>query len=400
MKEKNNTQFENAEQALQQKQQKLKRKKTRKRIIIFCLIFIVIAGAVFVLNFKMTNSRWPWQSATSTSATNSMIQTKVYESTYTTEIDVSGYIQAYQTQEVQMRANGSVTGVYVKEGDRVVKGQLLATIDSTSQEYNVAQIEWQIEKEKIGGTSSEKDLQLLEMNLKNAKQQLENTKAYANFDGVVVSVSISEGDYFEAGSTALTIIDDSKLKATVEIDEIDIALIEEGMTATLTSDSSSGQTIEAYVSYIPMIGRYSSQGIGVMDVEIVVDNPPESFKPGFSFEGTINVESEQTMLLVSQSAVTTKRGQSSVQKLLSDGKIETVTVVVKYLGENLYQIVSGDVQDGDIVVYSRSEDSDLSGLMGGLLSGGSGNMGGGPSGDMPSGGPSGGGSFGGPGGGF
>jgi multidrug efflux pump subunit AcrA (membrane-fusion protein) len=111
-----------------------------------------------------------------------------------------------------------------------------------------------------------------------------------------------------------------------------------------------------------MIGRYTNTGIGVMDVEIIIDNPPEKLKPGFSFEGVIEVESEQSMLLVSQSAVTTKRGVSTVTKELEDGSTQTVTVQVKYLGENLYQILSGDVKDGDTVIYTRSEGG-IAGLM-------------------------------------
>ena len=115
-----------------------------------------------------------------------------------------------------------------------------------------------------------------------------------------------------------------------------------------------------------MVGRYTNQGIGVMDVEIIIDDPPASLKPGFSFGGTIEVGSEQKMLLVAQAAVTTSRGVSSVTKLLDDGSYQKVTVTVKYLGENLYQILGGDVKDGDVVVYSNSSDwSSLMGMAGG-----------------------------------
>ena len=196
----------------------------------------------------------------------------------------------------------------------------------------------------------------MEMRLDSAKKRLENMKAYADFDGVVVKVDIRQDDYYKAGNAAITIIDDSKLKATVEVDEIDVQMLELGTKVDITSDSTPGVPIEGRVSYIPMIGRYTNQGIGVMDVEIIIDNPPASLKPGFSFGGTIAVGSEQMMLLVSQAAVSTSRGVSSVNKLLEDGTTQKVTVVVKYLGENLYQILSGDVKDGDVVVYSNSSE--------------------------------------------
>lgn len=355
-----------AEQSLKLQRQKKKRKQIIKKAIIYVIVLSVIVYGLFAYNFKLKNNRWPWQKEVVYNSVDSMVKTQVYKSKYTAEIDISGFVKAIETQDVMIRASGAVTGVYVEEGDRVKKGQLMAEIDSTNQSYQVSNLEWQIEKAKISQSSSAKDLELLEMQLDNAKQQLENTKAYANFDGVVVSVSISEGDYFSAGSAAITVIDDSKLKATVEVDEIDVQIIEKGMKAYLTADSAPGEVIEARVSYIPMIGRYSNQGIGVMDVEIIIDNPPKSLKPGFSFEGDISVESEQEMLLVSQSAVKTSRGISTVTKLKDDGTTEKVQVVVKYLGENIYQIIDGDIKEGDTVVYTRSG-SGIQGLMNSMM---------------------------------
>ena len=337
------------------REKKLKRKKIRRTILIILGIFILLAG-IWVYNYRISKGSFPWQKEESSSSGPSTSQTTIREETYMTSIDVSGSVEAFDTQKVQMRSDGSVVGVYVKEGDRVKKGQLLATLDDSDEQYEVANIEKQLETAKLGGTTSARDIELMEMRLDSAKKRLENMKAYADFDGVVVKVDIRQDDYYKAGNAAITIIDDSKLKATVEVDEIDVQMLELGTKVDITSDSTPGVPIEGRVSYIPMIGRYTNQGIGVMDVEIIIDNPPASLKPGFSFGGTIAVGSEQKMLLVSQAAVSTSRGVSSVNKLLEDGTTQKVTVVVKYLGENLYQILSGDVKDGDIVVYSNSSE--------------------------------------------
>ena len=346
---------DNENKVLNERKRKLKRRKVRTAVILV-LVAVVLFGLFECYSFYMQNGRWPWKKEAAPSLVQELT-TQAYESRYNTQIDISGSVQAIDTQEVKIRATGAVTGVYVEEGDRVVKGQLLATVDDTDQQYTVANLEKQIEVARVSGTTSQRDIELLEMQLDSAKKKLEYTKAYANFDGVVVSVSISEGDYFDAGSAVMTIIDDSKLKATVEIDEIDIQMVELGMSASLTSDAVPGQSIQARVSYIPMIGRYSSQGIGVMDVEIVIDDPPAALKPGFSFEGTIDIESEQVMLLVPQSAVTTSNGVSTVVRLNADGTRETVVLQVKYLGENVYQVLSGDIKAGDTLVYTPGSSS-------------------------------------------
>lgn len=330
------------------------RKKRIRSLIIGIVILAVVSTVWWIYTYKMTNDVFPWEAKKAAAKEDTISTTTVRRESYHTSIDVSGSVVAYDTQKVQIRGTGAVTGVFVSEGDRVRKGQLLATVDDSDQQYEVASIEKQLETAKMGGTTSARDIELLEMRLDSARKKLENMNATADFDGVVVQVSIREGDYYTAGSAAITVIDDSRLKTTVEVDEIDIQMVKVGTPVHITCDSCPGVTVEGRVNYIPMIGRYTTQGIGVMDVEIVIDNPPAALKPGFSFSGSIEVSEEQTMLLVNQAAVSTSRGTSVVYKVADDGTIQKVNVTVKYLGENLYQILDGDVKEDDVLAYNLS----------------------------------------------
>ena len=351
----------NSENKVLTERAKAKRKKLIKRIILIAILLVLLVTGLRIYRFYMANGHWPWEPAPVTNLPQTRTMT-IEESTYTTSIDVSGSVEAFDTQKVQIRSTGAITGIYAKEGDRVTKGQVLATVDDSDQQYNVANIEKQLQSAKLSGTSSQKDIDLLEMQLKSAKKKVDNTIATANFDGVVVSVDISEGDYNEAGAAVMTIIDDSKLKATVEVDEIDIQMVQVGQKISITSDSSPGAVIEGRVSYIPMIGRYSNQGIGVMDVEIIIDDPPKTLKPGFSFEGSIEIENQQSMIIIPQAAVTTQRNVSYVTKVNSDGTKDTVAVQVKYLGEGSYQVLSG-LSVGDTIEYSTSNLSGFGAMM-------------------------------------
>ncbi len=331
------------------------RKKRRKRIksLIGWLIVIVIFAVLFIMYTQYQADR-----AAKLAEANKTItkETTVYETEYSVTIDISGYVEAYDIQEAKFRSTGSVTGVYVEEGDEVKKGQLLASIDNTSQEASLQSIRNQIEEAELNG--SQKQLELLRLQEKNALNNLDYTNIYANFDGIITSVDVSAGDYFEAGSsTVLTLVDISKLKAKVEVDEIDMQYVKEGMEADLTFDSMPGHPLKARISYVPMLGRYSSSGIGVVDVELTIDDPPENLIPGFSFEGNINVDGQVKMLIVPQAAVKTERGgATSVRRKTSTGE-EKVNVSVKYLGENLVQIVSDNIKAGDILIYDAKSNS-------------------------------------------
>ena len=277
----------------------------------------------------------------------------VTSNTYTQVIDISGYVEPYDSQTLRFRSTGAVTGVFVKEGDHVRKGDLLASIDNTSQTAALQEIRNQAEEAALSG--SVRELELLRLKEKSAENALEYTNIVAPFDGEVASVDVDEGDYFEGGDEVITVVDRSRLKAVVEVDEIDMAYVSEGMKADLVFEAAPNETTEAYVSYIPMLGRYTDQGIGVVDVELLIENPPESVMPGFTFEGTMAAESEVTMLLIPQNAITRSRGGSeTVTVKRDDGTTETVDVRTEYLGEGLSEVLSGDIKEGDTLIVSGS----------------------------------------------
>lgn len=321
------------------------RKRKRPGIII-ALLLIIIAGSAalfFLLGKNEQESIVPAER-----------EAVVTSNTYTQVIDISGYVEPYDSQTLRFRSTGAVTGVYVEEGDRVVKGQPLASIDNTQQLASLQEIRDQIEEAELSG--SERDLALLRLRETNAMNALEYTDIVAPFDGEVASLDVDEGDYFEGGDEVITVVDRSRLKAVVEVDEIDMQYVTEGQEAELVFESCPEETVHAYVSYIPMLGRYTDQGIGVVDVELLIEDPPKAIMPGFTFEGTMSAESEVSMLLIPQNAITRGRGGSeTVYVRRDDGSVETVSVRTSYLGEGLSELLSGDVHEDDVLVIRSSE---------------------------------------------
>ena len=325
-----------------------KRRRRRRRAILIAAIAVVAVSAGIVLLLSAPEKDVP-------EAAVSMREAKVVSNTYTQIIDLSGYVEPYDTQETKFRSTGAVTGVFVEEGDKVKKGDLLASIDNTQQLASLQDIRDQIEEAELSG--SERELALLRLRETSAENSLDYTNLYAAFDGEVASVDVSEEDYFEAGDSVITIVDRSRLKATVEIDEIDMQYVKLGQEVNLVFESRPDIVVTGVVSYIPMLGRYTTQGIGVADVEILIEDPPEGIMPGFTFEGTLEAEEEVSMLLIPQNAITRGRGGSqTVNVKRDDGSIETVSVRTEYLGEGLSELLAGNLKEGDVLVYeTRSQ---------------------------------------------
>ena len=355
-----------ATETLVKNQFKKKRRRRRvRRFFTWMIVLALMAGGLYLYGFYKENNRFPWAEERAPISFVKEVDSEVYESFFTQTIDLSSYVEPNDIQQVILRATGTVTNVYVKEGDSVKKGDVLIALDDINERFDVAQNQDALQVAILTG-ASDREIELAELRLTNAKNKLDYTKAYANFDGVVASVKVSEGDYFTAGQTAMTIVDRSTLKATVEIDEIDMQYVELGQKAVLYFDSYTDGSIEGYVSYIPMLGRYTNQGIGVMDVELTIEHPPARIVPGYTFKGTITSEGETALILVPQSAVTTSRGSSSVLKRNEDGSTTRVPVTVKYLGEGISQLISGDIKVGDTVVTRRTDTSNPFASMGGM----------------------------------
>ncbi len=337
--------------------QKRKQRMRRRKIINWSILAVILAALAVTFFLYQKNGTWWWAGTQETETADvTVTESTVREIVVSQTIDISGSVEPYQIQQVVFRSTGAVTSVNVEEGDRVNEGDLLATIDDTSQRYEIANIENLIAGARLEGAASQ--LKLYEMQLELRKNNLEYTRAYANFDGVVASVAVDEGDYAEAGTVVIILVDTSRLKATVEIDEIDMQSVTDGMEATLNFDAVPNEDVLAYLDYIPMLGRTTSQGIGVMDVELVIDDPPAGIAPGYTFAGTISSGSERTSLVIPTIAVSENRtGDSVVRKKGSDGEITAVVVKVKYLGEGMSEVVGGDLKAGDVILTGTSEGS-------------------------------------------
>ena len=321
-----------------------RKRKGRRRTLLILLVLLAAAAAVavFLSRGKEEAAEVPQQR-----------EAEVISNTYTQIIDISGYVEPYESQTMRFRSTGAVTGVYVEEGDHVTEGQLLASIDDTSQLAALQEIRNQIEEAELDG--SMRSLELLRMKEKSAENALEYTRIVAPFDGEVASVDVEEGDYFEGGDEVITVVDRTRLKATVEVDEIDMQYVRTGQKAELVFESCPDETVAASVSYIPMLGRYTEQGIGVVDVELLIEDPPERIMPGFTFEGTLEDEGEVEMLMIPLGAVS--RGPGGLQTVSvrrPDGTVESVEIRASYLGEGLAEVISGDIKAGDILVYGGS----------------------------------------------
>jgi HlyD family secretion protein len=155
-----------------------------KKIIIIVLVLLVVSGMVY---FTINQGN---KDATAVQLGN------VAKEDLSTVISASGEIRPKNYVNIGANAYGKIMKLYVKEGDRVHKGQLLAQIDNVQPEATVAAQRAAISGAEKDLAAAEADLNTNQANLNSAKADAERTKLdYERAEGLYKAQLIAKQDY-------------------------------------------------------------------------------------------------------------------------------------------------------------------------------------------------------------
>ncbi len=308
-------QSEEAESLVLKEKKRRKRKGRVKKLITFLIIICICGFGVFQFCNKKEVAKVE------------LPPVEVKKEIEKNQIQISGYIEAAQEQKLQSPGEGIVSTVRIKEGDLVKKGQLLFSLDSTSQRLQLAKQNFAIEQERVNG--AKRKISLMEQERSLLAKQVRDRSVFAKFDGIVAYLNLTQDQYAKAQDYFGTIIDRSYLKATVEVAESDAYRLSLGQKAKLTFSALPGVEVFGTVTAFPAIARLNSQrGNTVLDTKIIVEDPPSGVLPGYSFYGAIIAGEDEEVLMCDKSAIRYVEGQPYVDKILPDGMFEIVKVEI------------------------------------------------------------------------
>ncbi len=261
---------------------------------------------------------------------------------------------AYRSSKtVTSSANGDVTGLSVKEGDRVSDGQVLCTLSASSTES-------QIENARL-------NLKSAQLALQSNQDALDDYTITSPISGTVVEKNYKAGDDLSTATGPLAVIFDlSSLKLEMQVDELYIGQIKIGQTVEITADALEGQTFTGYVSRINING-VTLNGVTSYPVTITIDDAGELL-PGMNVNADILVERAEQVLAVPVSAVQRGNtvllpGEGAIGKdgSIDPDKLTSQDVTLGRNDEDYIEITSG-LSEGDTVVV-KQEISTLMDLM-------------------------------------
>lgn len=242
-----------------------------------------------------------------------------------------GTLEALQDPKLGAEIAGRVEKVLVKAGDRVARGQVLASLDNrdakiqaqadsaelarqeallAQQERLVARQQQLVQKGFISPNASEDSLAqraALAQQVAAARARLEasqraQTKAQvsAPFDGVIDAQMVSPGDFVKVGDALFQLVSNRTLRAHLPFPESAATRIKAGQVVRLTSPLAPGREFAGRISETrPMV----SEGARALDVLVEVDNQDGSLRAGASVNATIVVAAKPDALTVPEQSV-------------------------------------------------------------------------------------------------
>lgn len=322
-----------------------KKKKQKKKNIIGIIITVVIIGIIIsgIIFYGLKNSVEPEDSTYT-------VISEVFENI----IEVSGTIEAAKSQTLQIAGEGTVEAVYVEEGAYVIEGTIILQLNNAEQEYSLAQLDYNIEQKRI--TGSAKEVELMQKQRDMIMDQLEDRQVIAMFDGIVAQLDVAEGDVFETKDTIGMLINRDYLSVPIEVVETDVSRLAIGQKVNMTFPAyKDGIILGAVVSW-PSVGRITSSGSTVVDVEVRIDNPPKEILPNYSFIGDIEISPPETLLLVERAAIGREGDTTFAFIIEADGSTTKKDIVVVPYDNNYIKILDG-LAEGDVLAIQAGAES-------------------------------------------
>ena len=267
---------------------------------------------------------------------------------------------------------GRVDEVFVRDGDRVENGQLLATLESrdleaavtqarasiTMAEANLENAEAQhlrmidlheqksvtdknLEDATAGFRVARASLELARANLAAAEVMISYAEVHAPVSGWVISKFVSPGDMSAPGAPMFVIEDLSRIKITVTVPEAEVTSLEVGTSAEVFVDVL-GDKRMAKIDRIMPDGDRATR---TFTVQLLLDNPDGAIKSGM-FARVGFTHGNRNALFVPETSIV-RRGQ-----------LEGILVVGSEGVAHLRWVKLGRHLDTDVEVLSGLEAGD------------------------------------------
>lgn len=363
------------------------------------IIIAAVAALVIILVFSMK------QDNTKAIAVKTE---KVTLKTLESEVFAAGYVQPVVKVNISANVSGEIKELYVKEGQLVKQGDLLAQLDKVIYDAAVKQAksyynsnlaakrvaendykrakalykennysESQFDIARLGYEQAESSLAQSQAQLEQAQDNLNKTTLQAPIDGMVIGLRKEKGEIV-MGSTfqadiIMTIGDLSEMEVEVDVNENDIVRVDINDHVDIEIDAIPDKVFEGNVTEISQLASTTGSGTqnAVTNFKVMVKmfTIPQGIRSGMNATVEILTDRKENVVAVPIQAVTV-RSEDKVNKgfdfsgekpemlevvfVVEDDTVRAAHVELGISSEDDFEILSG-VDTSDVIVIGSHQ---------------------------------------------
>jgi HlyD family secretion protein len=347
----------------------------RRAIWMAAIVAAVIAA---ILAVRLTNALAARNALTNKVGTPAVSVTQVGRISLPTTISIIGTIDArYDTPISAEGDTGRVAAIYVEAGDRVKRGQVLARLDVSVLQPQVANLQASLELARAeadlaaaeyhravavgasGALSTEETerrrsssvtatakVKVAAAQLAEAQARLDRAEVRAPADGIILTRNVEVGQTASAAGGALfRMAEGGEVELRGQVAEQDLPLLKIGQPVNVTLTGSP----QIYQGHVRLLGAIidPQTRLGMARVSLA---PDPNLRPGAFARAEVTVSSAGRIVLPQTAVLTDDKG-SYVLVVNGQGKVERRPVHVSGIVANGVTIADG-LTDQDQVVVS------------------------------------------------
>ena len=298
------------------------------------------------------------------------------------QLHFSGSLDPEWQAQVAAKVDGRLEKVYVHEGDRVEKGQVLAILEQMDTDANLLSAKGSYLDAQTSLRKAETDLARYEKlyatgavsqqvvddyrfardnaaakleaargSLQGMESKAAGTVVTAPADGIVAKRFYQEGYYAKAGTPLFAIADISMLKTTIHIPEGQVTGVKVGNEADIALPAYPGKKLVGKITRIAPVADLPAHTFAA---EVSVDNS-EGLLAGVYANVSLIGEPREQVLTIPMNAIVMRDDQQTVFVADAQGVVQRRVLSLGYSDDKVAEVVSGLDEKDTIVVEGHNK---------------------------------------------
>lgn len=283
---------------------------------------------------------------------------------FISSIRLSGIIEAEKSVDLSFKSGGRVGNVNVKEGDSILKDNIIAKLEQIDYYANLIQAqaafkqaeadynrmkqlyeESLISQQAFQGTETQ--YHSARAGLMMAQSSIGGAIIKAPFDGIITYRNIDPVEMASPGIPYFGIVDIDTVIIKMFVSSEKISQIEQGKRVLLTVDAYDNMSFEGVINKIfpsadPTTGKFV--------IEVIVPNEEKKLMPGMIAVCNVELYRKENVIIVPMKSVSLEENKSFVY-IVKNGQAKRIEVVVENVSDSIAVIADG-LSIGDTVIVA------------------------------------------------